>query len=114
MKKILCLLVILILLSSVAFAENRITKTTVIKTSSALIKRGDAKILRVEYIATSNGGGFSIHDALTQDVTTDIKSEGSQATSGNSGVYDYTGQPLEVSTGLYLTVVNASVVITYE
>ena len=114
MKRLLCFLLITLAFIPFALAESRITKTTEIYTASALIKRGDAKVSRIEYIATANGGGFSIHDALTQDVTTDIKAEGSQATSGNSGVYDYSSDPLEVSTGLYLTIVNANVVITYE
>ncbi len=71
MKKILCLLIALILFVPCAFAD-RVSRTTAIYTTSGLIKRGDARVYRVEFIATSNGGGFNIKDAITGETASKI------------------------------------------
>ncbi len=116
MKKILCLLIALILFVPCAFAD-RVSRTTAIYTTSGLIKRGDARVYRVEFIATSNGGGFNIKDAITGETASGIKTEGQEATALNGKPYDFTTLPsgaLEVSTGLYLSITNAIVVITYD
>ena len=89
-------------------------------TTTQLIKRGDAKVYRIEFIATANGGEFSLHDVILDesisvaDGSTTIKTEGKEATSGNSKVYDFTNKPLEFSTGLYLRIGNGTMVIQYE
>lgn len=117
MKRIFATLIILGLAISPCFADTRGNPTTTVKTSSVLIKTGDAKIYRVDFVATSNNGAFSIHDATTQNVLTDIKAEGSEATSGNSKSYDFTNLPnggLELSTGLYLTITTGTATITYD
>ena len=108
------LLVGLFLLSPVLADRN--TSTTAGYTSNTLIKRGDWKIYRISYVATSNGGSFTIYDSLTagEGSNTNVKTEGSEATSGNGKPLDFVGKPIEGSTGLYLVVNNANVVVEYE
>ena len=113
MKKIFLGLLILLFLCPLVFADRN-TASFAVKTSSALIKRGDWKIYRIDFIATANGGDFAIYDALVPQTEANIKTEGKEATSGNSKSYDFTNKPLEGSTGLYLAINSGSVVIQYE
>lgn len=114
MKKVFPLLMILFLLTP-AFAD-RISKTTTVYTSTAgtLVKRGDARIHRILFMATANSGSFAIYDALNSYTESSIKAEGSEATSRNGKPYDFSNEPLELSTGLYLVVNTGAVVLTYE
>ena len=115
MKKII-LVLLAIFLSGVflhpSFADRN-TPTITAYTSDTLIKQGDAKIYWIDYVVTTNGGGFTIYDALTP-AGSGIKTEGSQAVANNGGHIDFTNKPLELSTGLYLDVNNCNVVIAYE
>lgn len=98
------------------FADTRQSHTITGYTANTLIKRGDWKVYRITYIATSNGGNFSIHDTLDTGTTdsANVKTEGSEATSLNGKPMDFTNFPLEGSTGLYLTISNATVIVEYD
>lgn len=115
MKKILCLTLLLMLLSPFAFADRN---TSTIKgfSSSQLIKRGDAKIYRIYFNPTSNGGWFTIYDSLTLGgtATTNVKAEGIEATAKNGQPQDFTNKPLEFSTGIYLEINSGEVLVEYE
>lgn len=113
MRKIFLLLLLIGLLVTPVFADRN-TASFAVKTSSALIKRGDWKIYRIDFIATSNGGNFTIYDALLPQTEADIKTEGQEATANNGKPYDFSDKPLEGSTGLYLRINSGSVVIQYE
>lgn len=120
MKKIFLFLAILLLASN-SFADNRIsiTRTVYRAGTSTLVKRGDARVYSVAFVATSNNGDFMILDSLTDTTIgagsiTDIKSEGKQATSGNTYLRDFIEHPLEVSTGLYVVVNNGYLTISYD
>ena len=115
-KIILILLVIFLLETSLSFADRN-TSTITGYSSSTLIKRGDWKVYRVSWYATSAGGGFGIYDTLGgvgEISNTNVKTEGSEATALNGKPLDFTVKPLEGSTGLYLYVNNAAVVVEYE
>jgi len=116
MKKILLILFLIGLMITPAAFADRNTATITGYTASALIKRGDWKIYRITFVATTNGGNFALYDSLTIGAgnTTNIKAEGSEATALNSKVYDFTSKPLEGSTGLYLVVTTANVIVEYE
>ena len=116
MKKLILVLLLMGLFICPAFAESRQGSTITGYSASTLIKRGDWKVYRISYVATSNGGSFSVYDALagTTTANSNVKAEGSEATSLNSKVLDYSNKPLEGSTGLYLVVNSANVVVEYE
>ena len=121
MKKIFILLflvgaILVGLKTQEVVAESRQGSTITGYTASTLIKRGDQKVYRITLLATSNGGNFTISDSLTIGATSDsnVKTEGSEATALNSKVYDFSNKPLEGSTGLYLTVTTANIVVEYE
>jgi hypothetical protein len=116
-KRIFVLFTVFMLMASVcpSFADRNVS-TIKAYTATTLIKRGDWKVYRITYVATANGGTFTLYDALSglgTSVTT-VKTEGSEATSLNGKTLDFTGKPLEGSTGLYLYISNATVVISYE
>lgn len=115
MRKKICLALFLISLSTFAFAD-RDTSTIKGYTANTLIKRGDWKIYRISFVATANGGSFTVYDSLTagEGSNTNVKTEGSEATSLNGKPMDFTNKPLEGSTGLYLVVNTANVVVEYE
>ena len=115
MRKILSLTLLLIFLSSLAFADRNVS-TIKGFTASELVKRGDWKIHRISFVATANGGSFTVYDTLTAGAgsNTNVKTEGSEATSLNGKNLDFTGKPIQGSTGLYLVVNNANVVVEYE
>ena len=115
MKKVILLVLISLFLAFPVFAD-RVTHTTKGFTASQLVKRGDWRIYRINFIATSNGGDFAIYDNLTNGngSVTLVKTESSEATAKNAKVLDFSDNPLEGSTGLYLTVTTASVVIEYD
>ncbi len=114
MKKLL-LVLFLVLMATPVFADRNVSTITGY-TASTLVKRGDWKVYRITLLATANGGNFSIHDVLTigETGTSNVKTEGSEATSLNSKVLDFSDKPLEGSTGLYLTVNSANVLVEYE
>lgn len=116
MKKILLVLLFGLFLIQPIFAESRIGSTITAYSESILIKRGDWKVFRITYVATANGGNFVIHDTLTAGgrLDSNAKSEGSEATSLNGKPLDFTNKPLEGSTGLYLAITNATVIVEYE
>ena len=115
MRKIILILLAIFLLVSVSFADRNVPTITAY-TADTLIKRGDWKIYRITYVATSNGGNFAIYDSLTKaaGINSNVKTEGSEATSDNGKPMDFTNKPLEGSTGLYLVVTNANVIVEYE
>ena len=115
MKKIILILSAVFLLASTSFADRNVPTITGY-TSNTLIKRGDWKIHRITYVATANGGSFTVYDSLTAGggSNSNVKTEGSEATSLNGKPMDFTNKPLEGSTGLYLVVNNANVVVEYE
>jgi len=117
MKKIsLLFLITFFLISSftIVFADRN-TATITTYNSSQLIKRGDAKIYSITFVATSSNGFFVIQDALSQTLgMTDTKAEGAEATSGNSQFQNFVDKPLEFSTGLYLCISNGYVILRYE
>lgn len=114
MKKLFLILILVIgLFISPSFADRN-TASFAVKTSSALIKRGDWKIYRIDFIATAANGNFAIYDEILPQTEENIKTEGQEATSGNGKPYDFSNKPLEGSTGLYLVINSGSVVIQYE
>ena len=119
MKKIFAILLILGLFISPVLADRNVA-TIKGFTTSQLVKRGDGKVYSITFIATANNGEFAIHDvasmenAVTGDVSTTIKAEGKEATSGNSEFYNHKDKPLEFSTGIYLYIVSGTVVIEYD
>lgn len=115
MKKILIVLFLIGIFFQPVFADRN-TSTITGYSANTLIKRGDWKLYRITLLATSNGGNFSIHDTLALGTTgtSNVKTEGSEATSLNSKVLDFSDKPLEGSTGLFLTVNSANVVVEYE
>lgn len=116
-KRIFALLAILLFAVSLcpSFADRN-TSTIKGYSASALIKRGDWKIYRIAYTATANGGSFTVYDSLTAGAgsNTNVKTEGSEATALNGKPLDFTNKPLEGSTGLYLVINSANVVVEYE
>jgi hypothetical protein len=115
MKRLLLAMVLIFaLVGSFAFADTRQKHTIGVYTSSTLIKRGDAKVYRIDYIVTSNGGGWAIYDGLSGDTEANAKTEGSEATALNGKPYDFNADPIECSTGLYLWINNATVIVTYD
>lgn len=115
MKKIFLILIVFIFLTiSFAYAaRNRATTTTY--NSSQLIKIGEGFIYFVSFSATANGGDYILYDDIVDPKGfAKVKSEGSQATTLNSGFQDYTKKPLEFSTGLYLVVNDGYVTVSYE
>ena len=116
MKKLF--LITLILLFSFCFPvfADRNTPTVKAYTTSELIKTGDWKIYRIYYYPTSNGGTFAVYDTTTigAAAVTNVKTEGAEATALNGQPQDFTSKPLEGSTGLYLHIVNAVVLLSYE
>ena len=115
MRKILGLTLLLIFLSTFAFADRNASTTTGFSTNQ-LIKRGDGKIYRIYFNPTSNGGWFTIYDCLTlgATATTNAKAEGIEATAKNGQPQDFTNKPLEFSTGIYLEISNGEVLVEYE
>jgi len=119
MKKgifILLMVSVLAMIFAPQLFADRDVSTTVAYTSTTLIKRGDWKIYRISFVASANGGCFTIYDTLDGSTAADsnVKTEGSEATSGNGKPYDFTNKPLEGSTGLYLYINDAKVVVEYE
>lgn len=114
MRKLL-LVLFLILLATPVFADRN-TATITGYTADTLIKRGDWKVYRIDFVATSNGGNFAVYDSLTKGAGTasNVKTEGSEATSANGKPIDFSNKPLEGSTGLYLVVTNANVIVEWE
>lgn len=113
MKKIFLVLLFGLFLIQPIFAESRQGSTIKAYTTSTLIKTGDWKVYKITMIATASGGNFAIYNSLINDSTV-VQTEGSEATSLNSKVYDFTSKPLEGSTGLYLAVTTANVIVEYE
>lgn len=116
MKRIsLILFLLTALFVSPSFAD-RDTSTITGYTANTLIKRGDWKVYRVSFVATAANASWTIYDSLDAATgsNTNVKTEGSEATSGNGKPLDFTNKPLEGSTGLYLVVNNANVVVEYE
>ena len=116
MKRIWVILFLsFILILPVAFADRN---TSIITgyTANTLVKRGDWKIYRIVFVATASGGSFTVYDSLTAGagLNTNVKTEGSEAVSLNGKNLSFVGKPLEGSTGLFLVVNNANVIVEYE
>ena len=121
MRKIVLLFLFLVFTAGVSFADRSLSTVTAYKATTlttTLVKRGDARVYSASFVASSNGGYFVILDAITNTITlgdvTDLKAEGSEATSLNGKVYDFSDKPLEFSTGLYIIVVNGYLILEYE
>jgi len=119
MKKILNITFILtllfIFLSTFTYADRNKPTIVGISTSQCL-KTGDWKIYRISYVVTSNGGNFTVYDSTTSagSSNSNVKAEGSEAVAINGKTLDFTGKPLEGSTGLYIVVNSANLVVEYE
>lgn len=116
MKRIwIFLFMFFVLMVSVSYADRNVS-TIKSYTSNTLIKTGDWKVYRITFIASASGGFFTIYDSLTLGAvsSTNIKTEGSEAVSSNARNLSFVGKPLEGSTGLYLMVGNATVIVEYE
>jgi len=98
------------------FADRNVATNTKydVSTDNGLIKRGNGKVYRINFQATANNGYFYLYDSTSNGSADDIKVIGSQATSKNSALLDYSQKPLEFSTGLYLYGTDCSLVISYE
>lgn len=117
MKKLTLIFLIIFLLGITPFSfADRNVSTIKGYSANALVKRGDWKIYRITFIATTALGSFTVYDSLTAGAGSDtnIKAEGQEGVVGNSKVYDFTTKPLEGSTGLYLVIKTGTVVISYE
>jgi len=119
MKKILSLTFILtllfIFLSTFTYADRNVS-TIKGYSASTLIKTGDWKLYRITFVATSTNGSFAIYDTavLASGTDTNVKAEGSEATSLNGKIYDFTGKPIEGSTGLYIVIKTGYAIVSYE
>jgi len=115
MRKVLFLILLFMLLTPFAFADREVETVTGYN-SSTLVKRGDWKIYRIDFVATANGGSFTVYDSLTaaEGANSNVKTEQSEATALNGKPLDFTNKPIEGSTGLYLVVNNANVVLHYK
>jgi hypothetical protein len=115
MKKIFLLFIISMFVMVGGVCADRNTATTTTYNSSQLIKTGNGLLYSVSFVATSNGGNYILYDGIaTTQGFGDIKSEGSEATSANGSFKDYSNKPLKFSTGLYLSVTNGYVIVSYE
>lgn len=115
MKRIfLVMLCCFLFFSAVPSFADRNVPTIAEHSASVLVKRGDWKLYRISFIATTNGGNFAIYDNTHSRVGNTIMAEGSEATSLNGDIYDFTGKPIEGSTGLYLVITTGTVIIEYE
>jgi hypothetical protein len=115
MKRLFLLLVLITLIFITSAFADRDTATVTTYETSALVKRGDAKIYSISFVATSNSGNFIIYDAVSATSGyTDVKAEGQEATSLNSQYQDFSNKPLELGTGLYLAITNGYVILRYE
>lgn len=114
MKKIFLITVLIFMLVVPYVFADRNTSSFSVASADALIKRGDWKIYRISFVATANGGDFAIYDELLPLTESKIKTEGSEAVSLDSQILDFTGKPLEGSTGLYLEINDGTIVIEYE
>ena len=115
MKKILFLSILLSLfIVGTAYSERDTATVTTYKTSQ-LIKTGEGLIYSVTFVATSNGGNYVLYDATSTTAGwTDIKAEGSEATSANSHFQSFKDKPIEFHDGLYLLVTNGYVILEYQ
>ena len=118
MKRIILILILLSLYVP-CFASERDNKpvtTSTAYSTSQLIQTGITRVYRIYFTPTSNGGYFALHNCLTIGTTasTTAKAEGKEASSGNSVFQDYSINPLEFNTGLYLDVSNGIVLVEYE
>ena len=116
MKKI-CL-ILLICCFMLGFAgevlADRNKSSFAARSTSGLVKRGDWKIYRITFEATTNAGAFAVYDELAPQTESLIRAEGSEANADNSKVYDYTNKPIEGSTALYVEITTGNILIEYE
>ncbi len=84
--------------------------------ANELVKRGDVRIYKITFTATSNTATFTLYDCLTigEGSNTNVKTEGAEATSGNGKCYNFYNDPIDFSTGAYLVVSDMNVVIEYN
>jgi len=117
MKKIPLLVAFLLvgLLFTSAWGDRE-TSTITEYSSTQLVKRGDWKIYRTYFNPTGAGGFFAIHDCLilADTATTNVKTEGIEATANNGQPQDFTGKPLEGSNGLFVVITTGKLLIEYE
>lgn len=122
MKKIFFIsFILLAFTSNISFADNRISTTVTAYNSSGItetvVKRGDARVYSVSFVASSAGGQFLLLDAVSNTSRTsfaDIKAEGKEATTLDSQFQDFSEMPLEFSTGLTIVVINGTLILRYE
>lgn len=114
MKRIILIFCCFFMFVSFSHASRHIITTTTYN-SSQLIKRFQGKIHYISFVATSSSGDYILYDAVS-DVKgfAAVKSEGSEATSKNSHFKDYSNNPLEFTTGLYLVIKDGYVTVSYE
>ncbi len=119
MKKIFLFFICIFFMSvTVVFAVRNLATTTTYE-SSTLIKTGAGLIYYVDFVAKSNGGDYILYDAIAptggsgSDLS-EIKSEGSEVTALGSHFKNYSEKPLRFRTGLYLSVNDGYVTVSYE
>lgn len=124
MKKILCLLLVLLLLPLTAEArrepdyigKSKSIKSTIGPVTAGQIVRGDAKVWMVNLINNLNqskGSFLTLYDEYQTPHEANIIMELEIATTGNSEtvVLEY---PIDVSNGLYYVLESGTCVILYE
>ena len=116
MKRFILVLLFLVFLVPIAYADRNTSTIAAYNSSRTLVKLGGWKVYRVSFIATSAKGSFAIYDSLTYagNTISTVKAEGQEATAFDSKFYNFTNKPIEGSTGLYLDVSHATVILEYE
>ena len=115
-KFALLFLLVFAVLGEIAYGDYKPAKlpNPTVYTSSQQIKLTAGRVYRVEFVATANGGAFTLYNGLSGVTEANVKSEGSEATANNSKIFDYSNMPLEFTTAIYLHISGGSVVISYE
>ena len=116
MRKLIAIMAIALLFANSAFAVNSYKNRTVKGfTSSQLIKTGNVELYKITFVATANTANWTIYDCLSAGAGTNanVKTEGSEATSGNGKCYDFGDEPIECSTGAYIVINSMNVIIEY-
>ena len=118
MRKLIIGLIAVALMCSVSMACAGYKDARTIKgfTTSQLVKLGDMRLYKVTFVATSNTATFTLYDSATAGAgsNTNVKTEGSEAVSGNGKCYNFYDDPIDFSTGAYLVVSDMNVVLEYN
>jgi hypothetical protein len=100
MKKVLCIIAMVLMLTGAAFAQNAVISSGM-STSDRLIATGNCYIYGTEIIAGASTAVLSIYDAITASGTTVLAGRAGLADLWNGSRLYY---PIEVFTGIYADV----------